>query len=180
MEDIIKIPRDRIAVLIGTKGTKRRQLERITQCKISVDSHDGDVTLSGDPVDIYNTIPVIKAISRGFNPEIAEELLKEDIILHIVDMKEFIGKNKNAIARIRSRIIGSKGKCRRTIEAMTNCKISIYGKSVGIIGELEMAEIAKEAVENILRGSIHSNVYAWIDSKKKKLLKDHYENKEKP
>ena len=57
---------------------------------------------------------------------------------------------------------------------MTETELSIYGKTIGIIGTFEMTEVAKEAVENILRGSRRGNVYAWLEQKKKKLFADHY------
>ena len=174
MEDIVRIPKERVAVLIGTKGTQRRKLEEQTHCKLLVDSNEGEVIIRGEAVDVYNTVPVVKAIGRGFNPEIATALLKDNMTLKIVDIKDF-AKNKNAIARIKSRIIGTDGKCRTTIEDMTDCKLSIYGRTIGIIGEFEMAEVAQEAVENILRGSRHGNVYAWLEQKKKKVFEDRYE-----
>ena len=78
----LKITKDRIAVLIGTKGETKQDLERETKCKINVDSAEGDVILSGkDAVILFALREVIKAIARGFNPDIAKQLLKQDYIL---------------------------------------------------------------------------------------------------
>ena len=43
----LRITKDRIAVLIGTKGETKNDLEKETGCKINVDSKEGDVTISG-------------------------------------------------------------------------------------------------------------------------------------
>ena len=43
----IKIPKERVAVLIGKKGETKRLIENETATKIEVDSQEGDVTISG-------------------------------------------------------------------------------------------------------------------------------------
>ncbi len=178
-QEYLKIPKDRIAVLIGTKGEERRKLEKLTNCKIVVDSEEGEVTIRGEPIDVYQTVPIVKAIGRGFNPEIAQELLKEDYGLKIVEIREFTGKSKKALTRVKSRVIGTGGKTRTTIEDLTDTHIVIYGKTVSIIGTLENIEVAAEAVENILRGSRHGSVYAWLEDKKKRLFQEFYESRRK-
>jgi len=60
---------------------------------------------------------------------------------------------------IKSRLIGTGGKTRRMIENFSGCAVSIYGKTVSIIGRYNQMEIAKEAVNMIIRGAKHSKVY---------------------
>jgi ribosomal RNA assembly protein len=48
---------------------------------------------------------------------------------------------------------------------MTGVDISIYGKTVAIIGDMEQIHIAKEAVEMILNGVRHKTVYAFLERK---------------
>ena len=178
-EDIVKIPKERVAVLIGVKGQDKRMLQQKTHCKLTIDTEEGDVTISGEAVDVFNTIPIIKAIGRGFNPKVALKLLNEDQAFKLIEIKDFIGRNKNALARVKSRIIGTEGTARKAIEEYTNTNIIVYGKTVGIIGEMEDAEIAAEAVENILRGARHGNVYAWIQEKNKKRMREAYEQRKR-
>ena len=72
----IKIPKQRIAVLIGKAGSVKKKLEEDTNTKISVDSEEGEVFVKGeDAISLYNTNQIITAIGRGFNPEIAELLI---------------------------------------------------------------------------------------------------------
>jgi len=167
----LRIPKDRIAVLIGKKGKVKKQIEEETKTKIKIDSKEGDVFISGeDALGLFNAREVIKAVGRGFNPEIAELLLKGDYVLEMIDVKEFAGKSKNTTIRLKGRVIGEGGKSRKTIEDLTECYLSVYGKTIGIIGEPENVAAARKAVEDILKGSPHGNVYKYLE-KRRRMMK---------
>ena len=67
--------------------------------------------------------------------------------------------------RIRSRLIGTSGKCRRNIERLTGTRISVYGKTVAIIGKYTNAHLAAQAVEKIIKGIPHRSVYEFLEGK---------------
>ena len=68
----LKIPKERVAVLIGKEGSVKEDIESSTKTKIKVDSKEGDVFISGeDGLGMYNAKEVIIAVGRGFNPETA-------------------------------------------------------------------------------------------------------------
>ena len=164
----LKIPKDRVAVLIGTKGTTKKQVEKYTNCKLDIDSEEGDVFIScDDALGLFSGREVVRAIGRGFNPEIALLLLKQDYSFELIDLKDYGGKNKNTLVRLKGRVIGDKGRSRRTIEELTECYIVVVGKTIGLIGEAENASIAKQAIESLLAGSPHSNVYSFLERKRK-------------
>ena len=166
----LKITKDRIAVLIGTKGETKIDIEKETNCKIDVDSTDGDVVISGkDAVTLFSLREVIKAIARGFNPELAKQLLKQDYILEIISLNDY-SKEKSHQQRLKGRVIGMAGKSRTTIEDLTECYVSVYGKTIAIIGKVEMVAICKRSIESLLGGSPHANVYKWLE-RQRKLLK---------
>ena len=165
---ILKIPKERIAVLIGTKGEIKKELEENTKTNINVDSEDGDVTITGkDAVDLYTAKEIIKAIARGFNPEIAQLLLKQDYTFILLNLSDFCKPNDTK--RIKGRIIGKEGKSRNTLEALTECHISVYGKTVAIIGLNESAMMAKDAIEALIRGSPHSKVYSALERQRREM-----------
>jgi len=174
----LKIPQERIAMLLGKVGSTKRELETKTGTKIRVDSDEGDVLIEGDELKCFITLNIIKAIGRGFNPKIALRLLNEENILEIINMEDYLGNNKKKILTARSRLIGTGGKARRSIESLTFSNISVYGKTVAIIGEIEKAEIAKQALINLIMGSKHGNVYAFIDKRKKSLDEEEIKAKE--
>lgn len=168
----LKIPRDRVAVLIGLKGKIKRDLEARTKTKIQIDSQEGDVILTGkDSLALFSLREVIRAVARGFNPDIAQLLFKQDYVLEIVPIMDF-ARNKNDLIRLRGRMIGADGKARSTIEKLTDSFIVVYGKTVAIIGTTESAILAKRATENLLEGSPHANIYSWLERNRKNLKRD--------
>jgi ribosomal RNA assembly protein len=172
--EYLKIPKERVAVLIGTQGKTKEDIEKITQTKLNVDSESGSVSISPiedseDPLAVWKARYMIKAIGRGFNPEIALKLRDDDVMLEIINLPDYVGKSKKAMLRQKGRIIGKDGKTRDIITEMTGTYVSVYGKTVSLIGEIEHLQIAKEAVEMILRGSRHKTVYSFLERKKQEI-----------
>jgi ribosomal RNA assembly protein len=163
----VKIPKDRVAVLIGQNGTVKKELEEYTKSKILIDSQEGDVTIEGeDSLKVYNAREIVKAIARGFNPEYAKLLLKQDYTAEIINLPDFLGKSTKKIIRMKGRVIGSHGKSRKIIEDLTETRISVYGKTIGILGFYEDVIEAKRAIESLLTGSPHSTVFKWLERNK--------------
>jgi ribosomal RNA assembly protein len=173
MEDYsyeIKIPEERTAVLIGKDGATKKEIEEVTGSKLDI-SEEGDVIITGeDAILLYTTKEIVHAIARGFNPKIALSLLKTDYALEIINMKDVAGKSKNTLQRIKGRVIGKGGKSREEIERLTSCYISVYGKTIGIIGEAESVTVAREAVAMLLSGSMHKTVFSFLEKKKKEMM----------
>src|SRR3989338_6215396 len=64
----LKIPKERVAVLIGKNGEIKKQLEAETNTKLKVDSQEGDVFVYGeDAITLFSVREIIRAIGRGFN-----------------------------------------------------------------------------------------------------------------
>jgi ribosomal RNA assembly protein len=165
----LRIPRERIAVLIGTEGETKKLLEEELKIKMLVDSKEGDVTVIGeDAVLLYTGREIVRAVARGFNPQIALLLLKQDYVFELIDLSDY-GKNANHMQRLKGRVIGSEGKSRRLIEEYTESHISVYGKTIGIIAPMETSTLAKQAVHSLLSGSPHSSVYRWLEKKRREL-----------
>lgn len=172
--DYMKIPQNRVGALIGKNGEIKKSIEKATQTYLDIQSEDGIVAISPtdnmkDPLGVWNARHIVKAIARGFNPEIALKLNDDDYYLEIIKLPLLIGKSKNALARYKGRIIGKDGKTREIIMDMTEVNMAIYGKTVSFIGNFENVMIAKEAVEMILKGSRHKSVYAFLEQKQKDL-----------
>ncbi len=166
----LKIPEERVAVLIGTNGNTKKEIELATKSSLDI-SKEGDVTITGDDgLDLYTTKEIVKAIARGFNPKIALLLLKSDYALELIDMKDISGKSKNTLQRLKGRVIGKGGKSREEIERLTDCHVSVYGKTVGIIGESGQVSLARQAVAMLLQGSMHKTVYQFLEKKKKEIM----------
>ena len=172
--EYLKIPRERVPILIGKHGTAKKEIEKVTQTKIDVDSESGSISIepleeSEDPLSVWKTKYIVKAIGRGFNPEVAMKLTSDEMILDIINLPDYVGKSKKAILRQKGRIIGKDGRTRDIITDMTGVDISIYGKTVALIGNLDHIQIAKEAVDMILHGARHKSVYGFLENKTREL-----------
>ncbi|UTB31502.1 MAG: KH domain-containing protein [Methanobacterium sp. ERen5] len=168
--EYLKIPRERVGVLIGKNGITKDEIENLTKTDINIDSETGSISVSPteeteDPLAVWKSRYIVKAIGRGFNPEISLKLLGDETLLEIINLPDYVGKSKKAIMRQKARIIGKEGRTKDIIIDMTGVDISIYGKTVAIIGGMEQIHIAKEAVEMILNGVRHKTVYAFLERK---------------
>ncbi|MDD5182448.1 MAG: KH domain-containing protein [Candidatus Nanoarchaeia archaeon] len=166
---MVKIPKERIAVLIGTKGATKRDIEEKTNTKLKV-SAEGDVDIFGESYETWVTRQVIKAIGRGFSPKNALLLLEDEYAFEIIELKDF-ASNEHAMTRLKSRVIGTEGKSREVIEELTMCHISVYGKTVSIIGKTEYLFVAKKAIEMLLTGAQHATVFKMLETERKEMYK---------
>lgn len=163
---IVRIPKDRVAVVIGRGGETKKRLEELLGVRITVDSETGDVriaTLPGVSVldsDPFKAVQIIEAIGRGFSPERSQRLLEEQVYLETIDLRDYVGKSKNALERVRGRIIGLNGKARRVLEELTGAYISVYGHTVACIGTTEQNRLATNAIVELAKGSEHKVVYS--------------------
>ncbi|MBD3354781.1 RNA-processing protein [Candidatus Woesearchaeota archaeon] len=168
----LKIPKERIAVLIGVKGKVKKDIEKETNTNIDVDSKEGDVFISGkDALSLFKAREIVKAIGRGFNPDIALFLLKPDYCFEIIDIEDYVN-GKNHLKRVKGRVIGTKGKARKTVETLTDCNISVYGRTISIIGDVENVQRARKAIQRLLQGSKHGNIYKWLEKRKKERVEE--------
>ena len=155
----LAIPRDRMAVLIGPGGATKKRIERLTGTKITMDK-DGKVSIDGeDSFKCFKSRDLVKAIGRGFSPERAEELLKENFCFDLIEIEGGV-KDKE---RLRGRIIGKGGKTRKYLERKLNCEISVFGDTVAIIGPEDKIGACREAAEMLISGSMHTSVYRFIE-----------------
>ncbi len=173
----IRIPGDRIGVLIGNNGKTRRQIESTFGVKITVESDSGgvEIKVNQDQPDVsvmFTVKNIVKAIGRGFSPKKALMLQDEDNDIMVIDLEEYVGTSKNAQKRVRGRIIGKEGKSREILEELTECQVSVYGGTVALIGPYEMLQMAKEAVEMLLNGSFHKTVWNHLYAYRRKMRKE--------
>lgn len=165
----LKIPKERLPIVIGTKGKIKRKIEKETNTVLDVDSVEGVITVTGDDgLQLMIAREIIKAIARGFNPDLAFLLLKPDYSFELIELKD-IARNKNDMQRLKGRIIGEGGKSRRTIEDLTETYISVYGKTISIIGEVAGVTMCKRALSMLIQGSPHSSVYTFLEKQRRKM-----------
>lgn len=168
----IKIPADRIGVLVGPTGSVKSTLEEKTGSEMVIDSDTGAVEIMAgdDPIMAMRLAEVVRAIGRGFSPERAYPLLEDEMLmLDVIDLSR-VCNTKTDMARIKGRIIGKDGRTREITEKLTGVGISVYGKTVAMIGGPEQIRIARAAIEMLLDGAPHGAVYGFLEKKNQELV----------
>jgi ribosomal RNA assembly protein len=139
---------------------------------LDIDSDSGkiDVTCEGDSLKEFRILETIKAIGRGFSPGKALELLEDEMLmLEIMDLSD-VATTPKELQRIKGRVIGRNGRTRELAETLINVKISVYGKTVSILGYPEQNTIIRTAIKMLLDGATHGVVYKFLEKKHQELL----------
>ncbi len=182
----VRIPKNRIGVLIGPNAVTKKLIEESLSVELEVDSDDGGVKIclkpeTPDPSTLFRAKEVVLAVGRGFSPEKASRLLHDDeSLLVVVDLRDYVGKSESDIKRLSGRIIGRDGRTRKLIEELTETSVSVYGHTISVIGAMEEAEIARQAIEMFIHGRLHSSVYRFLQAKRRDLKKRKMELWKKP
>ncbi len=127
------------------------------------------VIFEGPSLEEYEASLVLDAINIGFSAKKALSLKEESKIFRVLNIKN-ITRKKN-LEEVRARVIGSKGKTKRTLENISNCEIVIKGNEMGIIGEAESIENTITGISNLIRGTKEANTYRYLEkiNRKRKL-----------
>jgi len=166
--EIVRIPAERRKAIIGKEGKTKAQIEKMCKVKLKIDD-EGEITISGDPTEVFFAKDVVKAIGRGFEPKTALKLLKDDYNLQLINLKE-IANNEKAMVRLKGRVIGESGKIRLDIESATDSFLCIYGSTIGIISHVDTISYATEAVNMLLEGAPHPAVLRYLAKAKHEIM----------
>jgi len=182
----VRIPKERVGVLVGPDGKVKQRIEEKFAVELEIESASGGVTIilsekASDPSLLFRAKDTITAIGRGFSPEQAFRLLRnEDDIFDFIDLRLLFGKSDSDIRRVKGRVIGANGKTRKLIEELTNVSLVIYGHTIAFIGTFERVDIARNAVQMLIDGSQHHTVYKYLQRKRSEFKKQRLELWEKP
>lgn len=174
-QSLPRVPKDRIAVIIGAGGATSKAIREAAGCQtFRIDSDTGDIEVTWgdagtyDPVKAMKLPDVVKAIGRGMAPDAAVRLLDDDHFFELVDLRDYVGKRSNQQRRIRARIIGRQGKIRKLIEQLTGTQISIYNSTVVLVGEESGLYAARQAIEMLAGGAEHGSVIGFLERDRKR------------
>lgn len=161
MLEVLKIPEDRLPVLIGRKGSVKSVIEEYTRTRIRISDV---VRISGDDaLGVLTAKNMVTAIGRGFSPEKAERLADDRCGIHVISLQGHSPKKRE---RLLGRVIGKHRRSLNIIEKETGASIVVRGKTVAIIGTPEEMGPAEEAVTELLGGSTHGYAFKTMDRKR--------------
>jgi len=163
------VPRSRIGVLIGSGGQGKKRIESLFNVSLEVNGRTGVVVIKpkGEPCDVGKAVLVVQAIGSGFSLERALPLMSEENTMLTIDLREYVGKARSDLERIKGRIIGEGGRARRLIEELTNTYVSVYEYTVSVIGAYDDAMAAMDAVRDLALGSLHRTVYEKLQRRRR-------------
>jgi ribosomal RNA assembly protein len=164
----VRVHEDRVGVLIGEGGRAIKDIENRLGVRLTVDSVNCSALI--EPATPYTPVAnllkaqeIVKAIDHCFSYERASALYDDNVVLLVIDLKDYVGEGESHLTRIKGRIIGEEGRARKTIEEVTGTYISVCRDTVAIIGEYSRAELARRAIEMLAQGRQHSTVYKYLD-----------------
>jgi len=163
MIDSVTIPFERVRILKGNLK-KIKELENLCNAKISIRENEIFIECE-DVLKLLRLKDIFNAFGRGFSFKDSMLLLDEDFYLRVINLKEY-AKTKKRMVVLKGRVIGRDGKIKRMIEKLTKTKLSIYGKTVSIIGRIKGLEIAERAVRMILEGKKHGTVLNFLEKQR--------------
>ena len=126
---------------------------------------------------VMSVSDLVRAIGRGFSPERALVILDDEMLmLDVMDLSKMVG-TKSDMARLKGRIIGKDGKTREIMEKLSGSKVSVYGKTIALLGYPEQIRVSRAAIEMLLDGAPHGNVYSFLEKKHQELAKEELKDK---
>lgn len=148
-------------ILEKTGELKKRKEELEKKLNVEISIKGKQVTISGEAIEEYEASMIIDAISLGFSIKEALTIKNEETIFKKIRIKDFT-KRKD-LYEVKSRLIGTKGKTKRTLEEISGCRVVIGDSEVGIIGSAEDVESTVTAAANIIRGTKQANAYRYLE-----------------
>ena len=149
-------------VLVQNMNKVKKAVPAIeNKVKVKVGFGKGNVSIKGSELNEYVVEKVIQAIDFGFDAEDALLLTNEDFVLEFIEVKEHT-RRKN-LKEVRARMIGTGGKARKTIENLTGAEIVIHNNTVGVIVDADHLDAVTQAIESLIQGAKHGNVFAYLE-----------------
>lgn len=169
----LKIPMSRVGVLIGQNGETKKELETRLDIELDINSREGEVVIKEkeetDPLNKIKAQNIVKAIGRGFSPEKALRLMKDDSDFFVFDLREYVKKKGKHLRRLKGRVIGKQGKTKNILEQLTGSYISVFGHTISVISDIENMNIMKKSIDMLLTGSKQATVYKFVEREMKEL-----------
>jgi ribosomal RNA assembly protein len=137
-----------------------------SKLKIKIKFNGRQVTIEGDEeLEEFLAYNVLESINLGFDIDTALLLIEPDFVFEKIEIKN-LTKRANLVL-VRARIIGKDGRTKAIIEELSDCHISLYENTVGVIGHSDKIKTCMQAVTRLIQGSKQGNVYLYLEKQRK-------------
>lgn len=141
-------------------GLRKRLDLKIDVMRQNDDS--ADMILTGNnAMQEYILNEILEALASGFDLKTALLLEDEEFVFKKINLRTYAKGSRLGV--VRGRIVGAQGKSKKVIQDLTNCFISLSDNYVAIIGRAESIELASKAIESLIRGTKHANVFKFLE-----------------
>ena len=137
----------------------KSELEKALGVRIEIAGRK--VVVRGEPLNEYDASFIFEAINFGFSAQKALSLRDENMVFRIVNIKQFTRK-KN-LREVRARLIGTRGRTKKTIENISNSNIVINDNDIGVIARADEIEEIITAITSLIRGAKQANTYRFLE-----------------
>lgn len=134
---------------------------------INISLKTDSAVLNGEEINEVLVEKIIIAIDFGFELEDALLLTKDNWNIEYINIKDHTRRRN--LEEVRSRIIGTEGKAKRTIETLTDSVIVIHNNMVGVISDSDHLSYAIQGIISLIQGAKHGNVFSYIERQNTKL-----------
>jgi len=162
---ILYYSKDEISNIIGKKGRKIKRIKKELGIDVKI-NENLRIDKKRCKLNDFELQNIFDALAIGFDVDTALKLRGFEYDFYRIDLKGLRESRRKIIKR---RIIGKEGKIRESIEDNTGCKLKIFKNKIGIIGESENVEVAKRAIEMLIRGKDFNAVKRWLEKERVKL-----------
>ncbi len=167
---IIYYNKDELSNIIGKKGKKIKRIKKELGIEVKI-NENLEIEKKKCKLNDFELQNIFDALAMGFDVDTALKLRNFNYDFCKIDLK---GLRESRRRVIKGRILGKEGKIKEVIEDNTDCKVKIFKNKIGVIGETENVEVAKRAIEMLIRGKSFHAVKRWLEREKTKIE----ENKE--
>jgi len=167
----------KLARVLGKHKENIQEIERALKVNITI-RKDGNITIKSkekdkeEALDEYLVSKILEALALGFEVDSALFLKDEEYVLKVIDLKVYATGSR--LQTVIGRIIGKQGKSKKVLQSLSHCQIAISEHNVGLIGRAENVEVASEAIEKLIRGAPHSNVFKFLERSQTYLKKQEF------
>src|SRR5437867_12263508 len=99
-EQSVRVPLERVGVVIGKGGSTRKSFEEELGVALPVDSKSGSVVVKCDSIekgDPMTPVRVVEAVGRGFSPQRAHRLLGGEVAVEVIDLSDSAARSVSAV-----------------------------------------------------------------------------------
>lgn len=168
---VCNVPKTRLVDVIEGKDYLKRTIETAFSIHLTmdIDSSTGRIEFLFEKEEVRQKLAdkireILEAIALGFELNQALSLCQDEVRLRTCDLHDLAPrKYARRIRRVRARIVGREGSCKRKLEALSDVSLALEGHRISIIGKTEGTKACYNAIRMLAEGKAHERAYGFLE-----------------